>query len=88
MKIKVKMDSVVTEATEEATARAIAERFSVIVSITGAHSPAGMEMEIICTPAQLVEMLTTDNGGWSTGDDAEDAEAIFYHMRDAVEVFG
>jgi len=88
MKIKVKMESCITEATEEATARAIAERFGVIVSLTKGHSPAGMEMEIICTPAQLVEMLTTDNGGWSTGDDAEDAEAIFWHMREAVEVFG
>lgn len=87
MKIKVTIDSVVTEVTEEATAREIAKRFGVIVEITGKHSPAGMEMSIIGRPYDIVKMMTADNGGWSTDDDEEDAENLYYLLKSATEVY-
>lgn len=88
MKIQITIDSVVTEATPEATAEAIAKRFNVLVEITGNYSPAGMEMKIIGRPYDVVQMVMTDNGGWSTGDDQDDAEMLFHLFRDAKPVFG
>jgi hypothetical protein len=89
MKIKVEgLDMAFSENSAEEAARRIAEQWGVIVELTGRTGGGGWpEVNIIGTTHQVMRMMTED-GGWSTGDDAEDAEMLFHVFRDAKVLFG
>lgn len=89
MRIKIEgLDMAFSEATAEEAAQRVAKQFGVIVEVTGRTGGGGWpEVNVIGTPKQIITMLTED-GGWSTGDDEEDAEMVFHFLRDAKPLFG
>lgn len=89
MKIKIEgLDMAYSEDSAEKAAERVAQQFGVIVELTGRTAGGGWpEVNVIGTPHQVMKMLTED-GGWSTGDDVEDAEMLFHFFRDAKPVFG
>lgn len=89
MKIKVPgLPMAYSDTTPQSAARRIAERFGLIVEISAGEGPGGWpEVSVIGTPKQIMEAIT-DEGGWSSGDDEQDAELVYLAMRDAVEVYG
>lgn len=89
MKIKIEgLDMAHSERTAEEAARNVAERYGVIVEVTGRTGGGGWpEINIIGRPYDIVKMMT-EGEAWSTGDDAEDAEMLFYMFKDAKPVFG
>jgi hypothetical protein len=89
MKIKIEaLDMAYSERTPEEAARRIAEQFGVIVEVTGRTGGGGWpEVNVIGRPYDIQKMFTED-GGWSTGDEAEDAEMLFHYFQAAKPVFG
>jgi hypothetical protein len=89
MKIKVKLDMAYSEPTMQESAANVATRFGVLVEIVREDGPGGSwpEVAVIGTPAQVVKMMTSE-GGWSSGSDEDDAEALYYALREATPVFG
>lgn len=89
MKLKIEgLDMAYSESTAEQGAEQVAKRFGVIVELTGRTGGGGWpEVNVIGTPHQLMKMLTED-GGWSTGDEAEDAEMLYHFFKDAKPLFG
>ena len=89
MKLKIEgLDMAYSEDSAEKAAQQVAERFGVIVEITGRTGGGGWpEVNVIGTPAQIIKMLTED-GGWSTGDADDDAEMVYLFLKDAKPVFG
>ena len=89
MKIKVSMDMAYSEATMEEAAERVAKQFGVLVEVTNEHGAGGgwPEVDIIGTPAQVLNALTSE-GGWSCGDDETDAEVVYYAMKSAKVLYG
>lgn len=82
------LDMAYSEATPEAAAAEVAKRFNVVVEITGRTAGGGWpEVNVIGTPNRLIKMLT-EEGGWSTGDEAEDAEMVYWFFKDAKPLIG
>lgn len=89
LKIKIEgLDMAHSEMSAEAAAREVATRFGVLVELTGRHGGGGWpEINVIGRPYDLLKMFT-EEGGWATGDPAEDAEMAYMWLKDAKPVFG
>lgn len=89
MKIKIEgLDMAYDERTPEEAAKRIAERWGVIVELTGRTGGGGWpEVNVIGRPYDIMKMMT-EGEGWSTGDDAEDAEMLYHFFKEAKPVFG
>ena len=89
MKIKIEgLEIAFSENTVEEAAQRVAEQFGVLVELTGRQGGGGWPTcSLIGTPAAIVKALTSE-GGWSSGDEEDDAESLFYFLKDAKQIFG
>jgi len=88
MQIKIQTEIAFSDGTVEQAARRLAKDFGVLVELTGITAGGGWpQANIIGTPKAIIKMLTSE-GGFSTGDEDDDAESVFYHMQSATEIYG
>lgn len=77
-----------SEASVEIAAEQVAKRFNLVIEITGETAGGGWPTVNLIGTVSRIQKALTEESGWSTGDEVEDAEMLFHFFREAKVLIG